>query len=518
MKRAPLLLLLICWAGEAEAARHAVVIGHNFGGPAETPLRYAERDAQSFAEVIVKLGDVPPQNLVMLLGLGATEIRRAILDVNVRIRNEPETDAEHTLFVYYSGHAGADGLHLGGDALSYAELRAMIESSAAKARVLIIDGCRSGGLTAVKGGSPAPAFPLASAFESVPEGFVLMSSSAAGEDSHESVRLEASFFTHHLLNGMRGAADQNLDTQISLHEAYGYAFTNTLRSSRLTDRLQHPTFAYDLKGRRDLVITRLGARKEIGELLLPRAGLYLLMRPDSRDTVVAELVAGAPAVRVQLPPGEYVIEERQPRRYLEYRARIEPGAVLDLAREPNREIAYAALVRKGTADPFASHAVSVLYGMRSSLIPGTGVRLGGELVYTMHFPLLTLDLRMRYSQSFRAALSENVSSILRELAPAISAYRFFDLGELSLGAGLRAELAALHQQAGAVPGRWSFAPALGPAAVAELRLGGALFLRAELSASTYVVRRASIAAGVEAGAERATPLTAGAAVGVGWSW
>lgn len=516
--RAALSALLIFWAPTAAAARYAVVIGNNLGAILETPLRYAERDAQSFAEVMVKIGDVPAENLVMLLGRGEDDIRRAILDVNVRLRNQPDSDAGDTLFVYYSGHAGADGLHLDGDAFSYAELRSMIESSAAKARVLIIDSCRSGGLTSVKGGKPAEWFPITRAFDSVPEGFVLISSSAAGEDSHESVRLAASFFTHHLINGMRGAADQNQDRRVSLHEAYGYAFTNTLRSSRSTDRLQHPTFAYDLKGRTDLVISRLDARKETGELVLPRAGLYLLMRSEAPDFVVAELAADAPGVRVQLPPGEYLIEERQPRKYLEYRSRLAPGATLELEREPRREISYAALVRKGAQDSSAAHSAALLSGVRSSVISGTGARLGGDFVYTIHLQELTLDVRARYGRNLRARLSENVTSTLHELAAAISAYRFFDAGDLSIGAGLRAELAAFHQTSGAAEGRWSLAPALGPVAAAELRLGGGLFLRGELGASTYLVRQATIAAGAEAGSDLATPLTATGALGMGWSW
>jgi hypothetical protein len=106
--------------------------------------------------------------------------------------------------------------------------------------------------------------------------------------------------------------------------------------------------------------------------------------------------------------------------------------------------------------------------------------------------------------------------VLRELAPSISAYRFFDLGPLALGGGLRAELAAFYQSVDGIGDRWSFAAVLGPVLAVEAQLSGALFLRAELGASTYILRRARIAIGEEAGSEISTPLTAGAALGVGW--
>ena len=187
------------WAGVATAAllstqvadafaerRYAVVVGNNRGrGGDERPLRYAERDAQTFASVLRRLGGVPAENTVLMLGETSSAIRRAILEVNARIRAENELDLQSTLIVYYSGHADADGLHPGRDALSYDELRAMLRGSPARVRLLVLDGCRSGELTHVKGGAPADAFQVKIESNPSVEGMVMITSRSLTRLSRE---------------------------------------------------------------------------------------------------------------------------------------------------------------------------------------------------------------------------------------------------------------------------------------------------------------------------------------------
>lgn len=58
--------------------------------------------------------------------------------------------------------------------------------------------------------------------------------------AHESDRLRSSFFSHHLITGLRGAADADGDERVALSEAYDYAYRQTLRSSGQTTQLQPP--------------------------------------------------------------------------------------------------------------------------------------------------------------------------------------------------------------------------------------------------------------------------------------
>ena len=150
------------------------------------------------------------------------------------------------MIVYYSGHADADALHLDGTHLPLGELRDLVTGSAASARVLVLDACRSGTITRVKGGTPAPAFDIDLGIPVGAEGVAILSSSAAGESSQESDALGASFFTHALVSALLGAGDTNHDGSVTLGEAFAYAKERTLAAtSRTIVGPQHPTFRLD---------------------------------------------------------------------------------------------------------------------------------------------------------------------------------------------------------------------------------------------------------------------------------
>ena len=261
-------------AAHAEANRFAIVIGANAGDADEPTLRYAESDAERLAGVLRALGGFQPENVITLNDLRAAEVRRALISLNARVRAAAR--ASRSCFVYYSGHADADALHLGRHAPARsAELRDLVSGSAASARVLVLDACRSGAVTRVKGGTRAPAFEIDVGFPVGAEGVAMLSSRAAGESSQESDALGASFFTHALVSALLGAADTNHDGAVTLGEAFAYARERTLAAtSRTVVGTQHPTFRLDLGGREDLVLTRPGAEhRNVGTLAFtaPRA-------------------------------------------------------------------------------------------------------------------------------------------------------------------------------------------------------------------------------------------------------
>ena len=118
MRRGLLLTLLTCLlAGEARAATYVVAVGNNRGGADEPALRFAERDAEQVADVLRRLGRMAPENATLLLGEDADDLRRVLLATNVRLRTSPSREEGDALVVYYSGHADAAGLHLGGSIL-----------------------------------------------------------------------------------------------------------------------------------------------------------------------------------------------------------------------------------------------------------------------------------------------------------------------------------------------------------------------------------------------------------------
>src|SRR5204863_443943 len=138
---------------------------------------------------------------------------------------------------------------LGTTSLELRELEQLVRGSAASFRLLILDACRSGALTRVKGGTPIPPFEIQLGERVAGEGAVFLTSSSASEDSQESDEIKGSFFTHALVSGLLGAADANSDGRVTLDETYRYAYDATLRaSSRSLAGVQHPTFEYDVRG------------------------------------------------------------------------------------------------------------------------------------------------------------------------------------------------------------------------------------------------------------------------------
>jgi hypothetical protein len=406
---------LVAWTlaqaapSRADTARYAVVIGNDQGAADEPPLHYAESDAQRVAALLGEVGGVPGENLIVLRGRTADDVRRALLAVNERIRTA-RPGAGSVLLVYYSGHGDADALHLGNTLLPLGEIGSIVRGSPATARVLIVDACRSGAITHVKGGRPAPPLALATAAPLSGEGMIVLTASALSEDAQESDALGGSFFTHYLLSGLRGAADEDGDRVITVAEAFDYARAQTIiASSRTLAGTQHPTFFYDLRGRTDLPLADLGSVTEHGTLTLPPGATWLVLRAGSVQSVVGEIAADARSRTLSLPPGSYAVRGRARDALLEATAIVAVGR--DTAVDPARleRMEYAALVHKGRGEflagvsgPFAGYTARslILYGQRAVLH-------GGVAGWTWVRPSLTLSSRLsaaRYGPAWLATL------------------------------------------------------------------------------------------------------------------
>ena len=166
----------------AHVERFAVLIGNNHGEDHETPLRYAESDAVRMHEVLRDLGGFEPVNMVLLKNESAETARKTLIAINDRIRSAvalPNTQA--VLLVYYSGHADEDSLHLGETRLAIHELAQLARGSSANFRLVVLDSCRSGALTRVKGAKVKAPFALPD--EQVPsDGLAFLTASAESED------------------------------------------------------------------------------------------------------------------------------------------------------------------------------------------------------------------------------------------------------------------------------------------------------------------------------------------------
>ena len=303
MKPAVLLaLVLAATPVVAETRRLAIVVGNNAGTGEMPPLRYAESDAGKMARVLVELGDVLPDDVMLLQGQKVASVERAIGEARDRVsffKRSP--DVRTVVFFYFSGHSDGEAIELSGEKLAYARLKALLAGTAADVRLVVVDACRSGAGLREKGGKPAEGFSirLADTLQATGEAFI--TSSAADEAALESSEVMGSYFTHNFISGLRGAADTSGDKLVTLAEAYRYAYDRTVSSTAMLPvGAQHPNYDFRLSGQGELVLSSL--IKPSSMLVLPDAD-RALVTDLARDQVVVEVVGGGK--EIALSPGQY---------------------------------------------------------------------------------------------------------------------------------------------------------------------------------------------------------------------
>ncbi|MFY0526832.1 caspase family protein [Archangium gephyra] len=337
-----LLLAAPALAETVPVRRLALLVGVNDGGPERVRLRYAVSDARAFDKVLGELGGVAAADRRVLMDVGRAGLLEALGELRARTEVARGSGASRVeVLVYYSGHSDEEGLLLKGERLGYGELRRALDALPADVRIAVLDSCASGAFARAKGGTRRPAF-LVDSGNKV-KGHAILTSSSEDEVSQESDRLGASYFTHHLISGLRGAADATRDGRVTLNEAYQFAFHETLaRTEKTRGGAQHPAYDIELAGSGDLVMTDLRATS---------AGLYLaealegrLFVRDAAGLLVVELqkLPGRPA-ELGLAPGRY-----QVRRELESGASEATFTLVEGQRTPLAPASFQAIPLEAT--------------------------------------------------------------------------------------------------------------------------------------------------------------------------
>jgi hypothetical protein len=507
--RALLLALAgVCLPAAATAAggRYAIVIGVNAGDASDVVLRYAEADARRVAETMRGVGEFLPEDVTLMTGVNAEDVRRALITLNARLRDRADASM---LFVFYSGHADAEALHLGGTRIGHDELRNLTMASPARTRVLVVDSCRSGALTRVKGGKPGPSFEIRATAPTEASGFAILTSSAAGEDAQESDQLQASVFTHHLVSGLLGAADDNRDGRISVEEAFGYASGRTLATTALTlAGPQHPTYQLDVRGRSDVWLTAPGSKASgRGVLAFPGAGSYLVQSGGFDGPIVAELSAGAPGGTLAVGPGRYAVSERNPQYVRQGTFVVAVNGSTAVRAEEMRRVEYARVVRKGATDLTRAWSAFATVGVRGDLLglgAAASARVGARL------DLRPVSLEVIASASRADHVNNRLGIDSYETALSVTGLHMFDLERLSLGVGLEVGAAWIAQRFSDpnTRPRDALAGVLGPVLQLEVPVARRLYARVEGAFLTYLVSERT------SGGSPLTSYRAGAGIGV----
>ncbi|NNC16935.1 caspase family protein [Corallococcus exiguus] len=349
------LLVMVSWlmaatarAGEERATppasrRMAVIVGSNAAVLGRAALRYAHDDARRVADVLSQVGEFRAEDVVLLLDPAPEAILAALDQQLASLRSAP---GDTLLLFYYSGHADQQALYPQGAPLLFTALKQRIESPDATVRVGIIDACRGGGWTQAKGLHAEAPFALEVPLRVQSTGSVLIASSSGLENAHETEALEGSFFTHHLVAGLRGAADVAGDGEVSLVEAFTYAKQLTIRDTAVfAERLQHPSFDMNLRGREDLALTHVDTGGSI-VMLLQRWGPLEVVLGSTGKSVV-ELPEGKRQVRMSLRPGRYLLVRKDPDRPAVREFSVQAAQSLLLDEEQMVPASFSSIVSKG---------------------------------------------------------------------------------------------------------------------------------------------------------------------------
>lgn len=465
-------LLCLMWSASARADGHLVAVASNLGLSDEPELRYAEQDARALRDVLQQLGTHQPLHEHMLIGSSAINLEDTIKALPIT--------PDDTLYVYFSGHADARGLHVGEHVIPFDTLKSTIESLPARMKLLIIDACNSGQATRNKGVKPAAPFSVVLDDRLGVSGTAIVTSSADSEHSQESDELGASFFTFHLLQGLRGAADRDHDRRVTLNEAFGYASRQTLRSTAFTRQLQHPTFKGKLFGQdTELVLSRLDAAPASASLWLEGPAQYLVF--DNHDELFAEITVENTEAQYLMPSGRWLFQRRTHSGAEEQWVQLSAGQERALSSKDASPVPLTRLAAKGRADNGTQQRLQLLAGALGSPVEGRQALPSVWLGYRAK--VLGVELGAELSAARDVAHNEIFGA-------RVKAYYGRDIGIVRLGGCLALGVDLQRQRA---PHEVTqLYPGAGASAFVDVRLYESWALHVEAGPSLHVLKIASM--------------------------
>jgi len=205
------------------------------------PLRYTDDDAYQLYAFLKSPegGALPDRQLKLLIDEDATHanITDAMRSTFLR------ADENDVILFYFSGH-GLQGAFLPVDfdgynnQLKHSDLKQMLEQSKAKHKLVLADACHSGSLLAMKSPLKSVLQRYYKEFENTQGGMALLMSSKGEEYSLEDGGLRSGIFSHFLVKGLKGDADQNGNLIVTIQELFAYVHQHV---RMYTGNVQTPT-------------------------------------------------------------------------------------------------------------------------------------------------------------------------------------------------------------------------------------------------------------------------------------
>lgn len=192
-------------------------------------LKYTDDDAYRIYAFLKSPegGAIPDENIKILIDEDATKgnIKNAMSETFMK------ADQNDLILLYFSGH-GLQGSFLPIDfdgfnnKLFHEEITSILEMSPAKYKLLIADACHSGGLLAAKGSIENILSSYYTSLANANPGTALIMSSKSDETSLESSGLRQGVFSHFLIRGLKGEADSNGNSIVTVDELFNFIYHN----------------------------------------------------------------------------------------------------------------------------------------------------------------------------------------------------------------------------------------------------------------------------------------------------
>lgn len=228
----------------------AVVIGvekYRESLPAATG---AERDAKAFAEFAQKTLNVPEANIKVLLGDRASKADITAALYEWLPRNAVNSGGK--VYVYFSGHGAPDvengssflvpydgnPTYIRSGGLAVSELQTAMGKLKEQQVYVFLDSCFSG--SGERSVLPEGTRPLVPVKEIEKTEVVTFTASGARETTGAHPTSGHGLFTHYLIDGLKGAADQNKDANVSITELDTFVVEGVRVEARRQNREQNP--------------------------------------------------------------------------------------------------------------------------------------------------------------------------------------------------------------------------------------------------------------------------------------
>ena len=347
-----MIALALALSGSAEAAvqRMAFLVANNEGSATSAPLYFAEDDATKVGDVLVDVAGYEPEDVHLVLDARKSDMLSEFGEVRRAIQAAKKAGDDVVLFFYYSGHADEDGLQLSQTVLGYDQLETMLQNSGADVRLAFLDACQSGTATRRKGGTMAPSFVFDVTERLATEGTVIVTSSSSDEASQESDEIGGSYFTHYLVSGLAGSADEDFDQRVTLSEVYDYVYIQTIIGTASSAiGTQHPTFEWDLSGEGDVVLADLEPAKSALVFPAQLSGTFAVF-DVGRSTFVGEVTPGGADRKLAVRPGRYLVQVRRPTHLYVAEVKVPKEGEINLAHATFEPVEYEEDTAKGAVE------------------------------------------------------------------------------------------------------------------------------------------------------------------------